>query len=37
MSCFQNAASVDRIIYGLISHLNKSWQAKPLTEFTHNA
>lgn len=37
MSCFQNSASVDRIIYGVISHLNKAWEAKPLTEFTHNA
>lgn len=35
MSCFQNAASVDRIIYGVISHLNASWQEKPLKEFTH--
>lgn len=35
MSCFQNPASVDRIIYGVISHLNKSWEAKPLREFTH--
>jgi putative transposase len=35
MSCFQNKESVDRIIYGVISHLNKSWKAKPLPEFTH--
>jgi len=35
MSCFQNAASVDRIIYGVITHLNTSWEAKPLTQFTH--
>lgn len=37
MSCFQNPASVDRIIYGVISHLNTSWEAKPLREFTHNS
>lgn len=37
MSCFQNAASVDRIIYGVISHLNKTWREMPLPEFTHNA
>lgn len=37
MSCFQNPASVDRIIYGVIYHLNNAWKAKPLTEFTHNA
>jgi putative transposase len=35
MSCFQNSASVDRIIYGVISHLNKSWKEKPLLVFTH--
>jgi putative transposase len=35
MSCFQNTASVDRIIYGVISHLNKSWEDKPLRQFTH--
>lgn len=35
MSCFQNSASVDRIIYGVMSHLNKSWKDKPLKEFTH--
>jgi len=36
MSCFQNSASVDRIIYGVIAHLNRSWKGKPLLEFTHN-
>jgi transposase-like protein len=35
MSCFQNSASVDRIIYGVICHLNKNWKARPLSEFTH--
>lgn len=35
MSCFQNYASVDRIIYGVISHLNTTWEDKPLKEFTH--
>ncbi len=37
MSCFQNAASVDRIAYGVMSHLNAAWREKPLPEFTHNA
>lgn len=37
MSCFQNAASVDRIIYGVINHLNRSWAAATLPEFTHKA
>ena len=35
MSCFQNSASVDRIIYGVTSHLNKAWKEKPLLVFTH--
>jgi putative transposase len=35
MSCFQNTASVDRIIYGVITHLNQTWKEKPLCEFTH--
>jgi len=35
MSCFQNPASVDRIIYGVITYLNTSWEVKPLSEFTH--
>jgi len=37
MSCFQNKESVDRIIYGVISHLNQAWKEKPLREFTHNS
>jgi transposase-like protein len=37
MTCFQNAASVDRMIYGVISHLNHQWEEKPLKEFTHNS
>lgn len=36
MSCFNNPASVDRIIYGIITHLNQTWKDKPLPEFTHN-
>jgi len=35
MSCFQNSASVDRVIYGIINHLNTTWKEKPLPEFTH--
>lgn len=34
MSCFTNSKSVDRIIYGVFSHLNKSWKEKPIPEFT---
>jgi len=36
MSCFSNSRSVDRIIFGVIDHLNESWKDKPLTEFTQN-
>ena len=37
MSCFTNAASVNRIIYGVISHLNRTWKEKPLPEFTQES
>jgi len=37
MTCFTNSKSVDRIIFGVISHLNKSWKDKPLLNFTHNS
>lgn len=35
MSCFTNPKSVDRIIYGVMDHLNQSWKDKPLSKFTH--
>jgi len=35
MSCFQNQASVDRIIYGVINYLNSSWKEKAIPQFTH--
>jgi putative transposase len=34
MSCFTNIASVNRIIYGVISHLNRTWKENPLPQFT---
>lgn len=37
MSSFCNTASCDRIIYGVISHLNSSWERKPFFEFTQKA
>jgi len=37
MSCFNNNASCERIIYAVFSHLNKSWQGHPLPQFTHNS
>ena len=30
MSSFSNLESCDRIVYGVISHLNRSWERKPL-------
>ena len=37
MSSFSNLQSCDRIIFGVLTHLNSSWERKPLPEFTHNA
>ena len=34
ISCFENDASCSRIIFGVISHLNKNWKDKPIREFT---
>jgi len=36
MSCFNNSKSVDRIIFGVMSHLNKSWEDKPYPQLTQN-
>jgi transposase-like protein len=35
MSCFTNGASCERIIYAVISHMNRSWEGHVLPEFTH--
>jgi len=37
MTCFTNDASCERIIYAVTSHLNKSWEGRPLKQFTHNS
>lgn len=37
MSSFTNPASCERIVFGVISHLNRSWERKPLKEFTQHA
>lgn len=37
MSSFTNSASCERIVFGVISHLNSSWEKEPLKEFTQNA
>lgn len=34
MSSFSNLASCDRIIYGVLTHLNNSWGKKPFFKFT---
>ncbi len=34
ISCFTNGKSVDRIIYGVINHLNQTWKDKPILKFT---
>lgn len=34
IGCFENEASVNRIVFGIVSGLNKNWKAKPLKEFT---
>jgi putative transposase len=36
MSCFTNDASCERIIYAVLSHLNQSWEGRPLP-ITHKA
>ncbi len=33
MTCFTNAASCDRIVYAVITHLNAQWERHPLKEF----
>jgi putative transposase len=35
MTCFNNDASCERIIYAVFSHLNKSWKGRPLLQSTH--
>jgi transposase-like protein len=34
MSCFTNSASCERIIYAVVTHLNRNWEGKVLPEFT---
>ena len=36
MSSSANLAGCDRIVIGVISHLNGSWERKPLKQFTQN-
>ncbi len=36
MTCFNNNASCERIIYAVFSHLNNNWRGRTLPQFTHN-
>lgn len=37
MTCFTNGASCERIIYAVVSHLNRNWEGRPLHQFTQNS
>ena len=37
MSCFNNNASCERIIYAVFNHLNHNWEGNLLPQFTHNS
>jgi putative transposase len=36
MSCFNDDASCERIIYAVFNQQNRKWKDRPLAEFTHN-
>lgn len=37
ITCFNNDASCERIIYAVFSHLNNNWKGRPLPQFTHDS
>lgn len=37
MSCFNNNASIERIVFAVLNHLNSQWRTDPLEEFTQKA
>jgi len=37
MTCFTNDASCERIIYAVVSHLNRNCEGRPLQQFTQNS
>jgi putative transposase len=37
ISCFTNGSSVDRIIFGVMLHLNQTWKDKPILNFTQQS
>jgi hypothetical protein len=36
MSCFNNPASIERIVFALVHHLNAHWSQKRLPAFTQH-
>ncbi|MCL5999633.1 MAG: IS256 family transposase [Chloroflexi bacterium] len=36
MSCFNNSASCERIIYAIFTYQNSRWKDRPIPELTHN-
>ena len=36
MTCFNNDASCERIIFAVFNHQNRKWKDRYLPEFTHN-
>ena len=37
MSCFQNTASVERILFALFYRMNRLWESKPLSQITQKS
>lgn len=37
ITCFNNDASCERIIYAVFSHLNNNWKGRSLPQFTHDS
>ena len=37
MSCFNNPASIERIIFAVLSHLNANWSKRPIRHFTQKS
>jgi len=37
MSCFNNNASIERIVYAVLNRLNSQWGSQPLEEFTQKS
>jgi transposase-like protein len=37
MSCFQNTASVERILFALFYRMNRLWESKPLPQITQKS